>query len=520
MNRKDNMVRLRENREWDILVVGGGATGLGIAVDAASRGYAVALVDKDDFAKGTSSRSTKLVHGGVRYLAQGNIKLVREALRERGMLLKNAPHLTRRQSFIVPTFSIWEKFYYGVGLGLYDVLAGKLQLGSVKMLGKKQVLAQMPMIRAKGLSGGIEYVDGQFDDARLAISMAETANEQGGCLVNYVEVEKLIRENKKVKGAVVFDHLSRESFEVRAKVVINATGVFADDLIAMDNEESLPMVSPSQGVHLVVDRKFFPGGTALMIPKTDDDRVLFAVPWSGKLVLGTTDTPVDEVNDEPVALEEEIRFIISHFNRYSSSVIQRSDVLSVFAGLRPLVKSAATTTTALISRDHTILVSNTGLITIIGGKWTTYRKMAMDALRNAIFVGKLESRACVTENLKIHGWVEQVDVNDHLHFYGLDAKRIREFVKRDAELGKLLHPAYPFIKAEVVWAVRNEMAMTVEDVLARRIRLLFLDARAAVEVARVVAELMATEMGKSVGWVEEQVNAFESLASNYILSRD
>jgi glycerol-3-phosphate dehydrogenase len=338
--------------------------------------------------------------------------------------------------------------------------------------------------------------------------------------VNYVEVEKLIRENKKVKGAVVFDHLSRESFEVRAKVVINATGVFADDLIAMDNEESLPMVSPSQGVHLVVDRKFFPGGTALMIPKTDDDRVLFAVPWSGKLVLGTTDTPVDEVNDEPVALEEEIRFIISHFNRYSSSVIQRSDVLSVFAGLRPLVKSAATTTTALISRDHTILVSNTGLITIIGGKWTTYRKMAMDALRNAIFVGKLESRACVTENLKIHGWVEQVDVNDHLHFYGLDAKRIREFVKRDAELGKLLHPAYPFIKAEVVWAVRNEMAMTVEDVLARRIRLLFLDARAAVEVARVVAELMATEMGKSVGWVEEQVNAFESLASNYILSRD
>ncbi len=520
MKRSYNLERLKGNTVWDILVIGGGATGLGIAVDAASRGYAVALVEKDDFAKGTSSRSTKLVHGGVRYLAQGNIKLVREALRERGILLKNAPHLTRRQAFIVPAFSLWEKFYYGIGLGLYDLLAGKLQLGSVKMLGKTQVLDQMPMIRSKGLKGGIEYVDGQFDDARLAISLAMTADEQGACLVNYAEVEGLIRDNKKITGAVVYDHLSRVSFEVRAKVVINATGVFADDLIEMDNQESIPMVSPSQGIHLVVDRKFFPGDAALMIPKTDDERVLFAVPWHDKLVLGTTDTHVDEVSEEPVALEEEIRFIISHFNRYTSSVIQRSDVLSVFAGLRPLVKTAATTTTALISRDHTILVSNAGLITIIGGKWTTYRKMAMDAIRNAIFVGKLESRTCRTEDLKIHGWVEQVDLNDHLYLYGADAKDIRELALSCPEWSSRLHPAHPFLKAEVIWAVRNEMAMTVEDVLARRIRLLFLDARAAVEVSKQIAELMAGEMGKSADWVEEQVNAFGSVAANYILSGD
>jgi glycerol-3-phosphate dehydrogenase len=520
MKRSENLARLKGDTIWDILVIGGGATGLGIAVDAASRGYAVALVEKEDFAKGTSSRSTKLVHGGVRYLAQGNIKLVREALRERGMLLRNAPHLTRRQSFIVPTFSFWERIYYGAGLGLYDLLAGKLQLGRVKMLGKKQVLEQMPMIRPKGLKGGIEYIDGQFDDARLAISLAQTANEHGACLVNYVEVEELIRENKKLRGAVVFDHLSQEGFEVRAKVVINATGVFADDLIEMDNHESIPVVSPSQGIHLVVDRHFFSGDAALMIPKTDDDRVLFAVPWHDKLVLGTTDTPVDEISDEPVALEEEIRFIISHFNRYASSVIKRSDVLSVFAGLRPLVKTAATTTTALISRDHTILVSNAGLISIIGGKWTTYRKMAMDAIRNAIFVGKLEARPCVTEDLKIHGWMERVDVDDHLHVYGCDAILIREMVKSDAGLGERLHPSYPFMKAEVVWAVQQEMAMTIEDILARRIRLLFLDARAAVQVSASVAELMAMEMGKGNGWVQNQVSAFHAVASNYMLADD
>ncbi len=517
MNRHKNLDILREDRIWDILVIGGGATGLGIAVDAATRGYTVALVEKDDFAKGTSSRSTKLVHGGVRYLAQGNIKLVREALKERGILLKNAPHLTRRQSFIVPVYSWWDKFFYGIGLGMYDLLAGKLQIGKIRMLGRKSVLRQMPYMREKGLKGGVEYFDGQFDDARLAINLAQTSDEYGACLVNYIEVEELTKENKKVTGALVYDHLSGQNFSIRARSVINATGVFADAVIGMDNVEAQPMVTPSQGIHLVIDQKFFPGQSALMIPKTDDDRVLFAVPWHDKVVVGTTDTPVDEVRDEPLPLDEEINFIISHFNRYTSSSITRADVLSVFAGLRPLVKATGSTTTALISRDHTIVVSTSGLITIIGGKWTTYRKMAMDAVQNAVFVGKLDKRPCVTEDLRIHGWIAEVNENDHLHIYGSDAAAIRAMMEKEPELKKKLHPGYQFCAGEVVWAVRKEMAVTVEDVLARRVRLLFLDAGAAVEIAPAVASIMAREMGMDQDWVDAQLKSFRDLAAFYLM---
>lgn len=516
MNRKVNLERLKQEQDWDILVIGGGATGLGIAVDAASRGYRVALVEKDDFAKGTSSRSTKLVHGGVRYLAQGNIKLVREALRERGILLRNAPHLTRAQRFIVPSFHWWEKYYYGLGLGLYDLLAGKLQIGSVRMLGRRQVLEQMPALRAKGLNGGIEYYDGQFDDARLAIALAMTAHDHGACLVNYAEVEGLLKDGKKVSGVTVRDRLSDELIGLKAKVVINATGVFAGEITGMDDRESGNLLSPSQGIHLVVDRKFFPGNAALMIPKTDDDRVLFAVPWYDKIVIGTTDTAVQEIREEPEALEEEIRFIISHFNRYTNAGIGRDDVLSVFAGLRPLVRSMNAASTALISRDHTIVVSNSGLITIVGGKWTTYRKMAIDALRNAIFVGKLSKRECVTEELKIHGWVSSVGQEDLLAMYGSDAVHIRELMEGDPSLAQRLHPLYSILKAEVVWAVRTEMAMTVEDVLARRTRLLFLDAGAAIECAPAVASLMAKEMGMDEGWVVEQTGQFRELAAGYL----
>jgi glycerol-3-phosphate dehydrogenase len=517
MNRQKNLERLKEVPIWDILVIGGGATGLGIAVDAVTRGYTVALVEKDDFSKGSSSRSTKLVHGGVRYLAQGNIKLVREALRERGILLKNAPHLTRRQPFIVPVYSWWDKFYYGIGLGMYDLLAGNLQIGSVRMLNRKEVLKQMPLIRDKGLKGGIEYYDGQFDDSRLAINLAQTADHYGGCLVNYMEVEELLMENKRVKGAVVYDHLSKKTFTLRAHAVVNATGVFADAVINMDNPDAETLLTPSQGVHVVVDKKFFPGESALMIPKTDDDRVLFAVPWHDKVVIGTTDTPVEEVRDEPLPLDEEIDFIISHFNRYSTSVITRDDVQSVFAGLRPLVRTSSSTSTALVSRDHTIVVSPTGLITIIGGKWTTYRKMAMDAVQNAAFVGKLGKRPCVTEDLKISGWIAQVDESDPLHLYGSDGAGIRMLMEDRPVLREKLHPDYLFTAAEVVWAVKEEMAMTVEDVLARRLRLLFLDASAAVEAAPSVAAIMAAEMGEDQSWVESQLSSFSEVASIYLM---
>ena len=517
MNRSTNIDRLRSGGIWDILVIGGGATGLGIAVDAISRGYSVALVEKDDFAKGTSSRSTKLVHGGVRYLAQGNLKLVYEALKERGLLLKNAPHLTRKQAFIVPSFNIIQKYFYGLGLGVYDLMAGKRQIGKVSILNRKQVIERMPSVRQQKLDGGVEYYDGQFDDARLAINLAQTASTYGACMVNHMEADDLITEDKKVAGSVLFDHLTEKSFEVRAKVIINATGVFADGIIQMDNKEANPLLSPSQGVHLVVDQKFFPGNTAMMIPKTDDERVLFAVPWHDKVVLGTTDTPVDEVNEEPRALDEEIDFIINHFSRYSTSAITRADVLSVFAGLRPLVRSTNSTSTALISRDHTIVVSPTGLITIIGGKWTTYRKMAKDAVDNAAFVGKLAKRECVTEDLRIHGWQEKQE-DGHLSIYGSDASGIRELMADDPALQLTIHERSYYTRAEVIWAVRHEMALTVEDVLARRLRLLFLDARAAMEAAPLVAQLMAKEMGKDASWEVQEVAAFRDVASGYILN--
>jgi glycerol-3-phosphate dehydrogenase len=419
----------------------------------------------------------------------------------------------------VPSFKWWEKYYYGIGLGLYDLLAGKLQIGRVKMLSKKRVMMQIPMVNTKGLSGGISYMDGQFDDARLAINLAQTAAEQGACIVNHMEVDSLVLDNKKVKGAELYDHINEEDITVRAKVVINATGVFADDIIRMENPDAPPLLSPSQGVHIVVDSHFFPGNTALMIPKTDDDRVLFAVPWHDKVVLGTTDTAVDEVTDEPRALEEEISFIITHFNRYTTAKITHSDVLSVFAGLRPLVKQVNAASTALISREHTIVVPASGLITIIGGKWTTYRKMAMDAIRNAIFVGKLDKKECITDKLKIHGWTDKVNEADPLHIYGADAVSIRQMMTEDQRLAEPIHELTLYSKAEVLWVIRNEMAMTVEDVLARRLRLLFLDARAAIEVAPQVAWLMAQELGRDEEWVVEQIRDFTKVAKGYLISQ-
>ncbi|MDX2047774.1 MAG: glycerol-3-phosphate dehydrogenase/oxidase [Chitinophagaceae bacterium] len=517
MKRAEMISKLNEEKEWDIIVIGGGATGLGIAVDAASRGYQTVLFEQYDFAKGTSSRSTKLVHGGVRYLAQGNIKLVREALYERGLLLKNAPHLTRRQTFIVPSYHWWEKWFYGAGLKIYDLLSGKLSLGKTKFLSKKEVLKYLPFAETKKLSGGVLYYDGQFDDARLAVNLAQTAAEQGAAIINYCGVESLIKDKKKVKGVVVKDILSNKEYSIKGKAVINATGVFADDILKMDNPESPEMISPSQGIHVVLDKKFFPGDCALMIPKTDDDRVLFAVPWHDKVVVGTTDTAIEEILSEPEPLEEEIDFIIRHFNHYLTADIKRSDVKSVFVGLRPLVKSGNAKSTALISRDHTILVSPAGLITVTGGKWTTYRKMAKDAVENAVFIAKIPRSNCVTDELKLHGWTEQQDETDPLHIYGSDAAGIRKIMAEFPETKERLHPAMLYTKAEVVWSVQHEMAMTVEDVLARRMRMLFLDARAAAASAKVVAEIMAKEMNKGEEWIKEQEEEFKQLAEGYIL---
>jgi glycerol-3-phosphate dehydrogenase len=518
MNRTNMLQQLNETPEWDIIIIGGGATGLGTAVDAATRGYKTLLLEQHDFAKGTSSRSTKLLHGGVRYLAQGNIKLVKEALKERGLLLKNAPHVSSSLSFVLPCYSLWQKMYYGIGLMMYDVMAGNLGLGKTKIIGSKKTKELLPAINAEKLSGAIIYKDGQFDDARLAINLAQTAAGNGATVLNYCKVAALVKVHEKVKGVIVKDELTSKVYHLKCKVVINATGVFADEVLQMDDVAAKNIVSPSQGIHLVLDKKFFPGNDAMMIPKTDDGRVLFAVPWHNKVVVGTTDTPIKAHSLEPVALAEEVEFVLYHINKYLAVNIKPTDVQAVFAGLRPLVKKGAGNKTALMPRDHTILVSAGNLVTITGGKWTTYRKMANDVLTNAIVTAKLEKSACKTEGLKIHGWVAATDKNDPLHIYGSDARGIKELCKQDNRLSDLIHWSLPNIKAEIIWAVQNEMAVTVEDVLARRTRILFLDAKAAVEAAPLVAQLMAKEMYKDSGWVQQQINDFNALAKQYLLS--
>ena len=490
--------------QWDMIIIGGGATGLGAAVDAATRGYKTLLVEQYDFAKGTSSRSTKLVHGGVRYLEQGNIKLVREALRERGYLLQNAPHLTSTQKFIVPVFSWWEKWYYAIGLKIYDVLSGKLSLGKTQVLSKKQTIAHLPAINPSKLAGGILYFDGQFDDSRLCIEIAVTAAKHGATVINYCKASGFVKEKGKISGVQLTDTITGKEYTAHAKSVINATGVFTDTILQMDDAARHDLVSPSQGIHLVVETAFFPGTDAMMIPKTDDGRVLFAVPWHNKVVLGTTDTPVETAVIEPKPLEEEIAFILKHINRYCIHTILRSDVKSVFVGLRPLVKIKGTRRTALLSRDHTLIVSPTGLVTVTGGKWTTYRKMAEDAVENAAFISKQEKRECKTRTLPIGNTVEKT-------------KQMADLIIQDPTWAAPIHSDYPYTKAEIIYAIRYEMAVTVEDVLARRTRLLFLDTHAALESAVLVAELMAIELKKEASWKDEQLSAFKELAKQYLL---
>lgn len=506
------------DKEWDIIIVGGGATGLGTALDAASRGYQALLLEQVDFAKGTSSRSTKLVHGGVRYLAQGNIRLVREAMRERGLLMKNAPHLVKNLPFIIPIYSWFDSLLYSVGLRMYDLLSGKLSFGKTRRISKKEILNRLPGIQPKGLRGGIVYHDGQFDDARLAVNLAQTCLEQGATVLNYFRVTGLIKKGNKMSGVKATDVETGKKYQLKARVVVNATGVFVDDLLQMDEPGKKPTVRPSQGVHVVLDRSFMPSDVALMIPKTDDGRVLFAVPWHDKLVIGTTDTPLDEYSLEPVALYSEVNFILNTAAEYLVKAPKRKDVLSVFAGLRPLAAPTdESSSTKEISRSHKIIVSASGLVTITGGKWTTYRKMSEDVVEKAIEAGSLKPALCKTEELPIHGSALPIDQHDHLYVYGSDREQVLALAKENKEWADKLHHRYDYLIAEVIWAVRHEMARNVEDVLARRLRLLFLDARAAIAAAPLTAKLIATELGKDDQWQNEQVASFAALADNYLL---
>ncbi len=517
MNR-DKMIDEIENFAgiWDIIIIGGGATGLGTAVEAASRGYKTLLLEQHDFSKGTSSRSTKLIHGGVRYLQQGNISLVLEALHERGMLIQNAPHLVHNQAFIVPTYDWWRGPFYGVGMKVYDLMAGKFGLGPSRILSREQTLAKIPTLEPKGLRGGVKYYDGQFDDSRLAINLAQTIVSLGNTPINYMKVTGLLKSNKMVNGVQAKDMESGKEYELNGRVVINATGIFTDTILKMDNPSAKKIITMSQGVHLIFDQNFLPGDSAIMVPHTADDRVLFAVPWHKRVVVGTTETPVEKATLEPCAFEEEIDFILNHAAKYLTKDPSRSDILSVFAGIRPLVNPAGSKGTAAISRDHFLLISEYGLITITGGKWTTYRKMAEDTIDQAALIAGLEERQSITKNMRIHGWFKNIDANEALHYYGSDIFAIKKLIESQPLLGDKLHDKLPFIKAEVIWSVREEMARTVEDVLARRTRALLLDAKASMEMAQETAKLMAVELGYDRAWENEQVLLYNKLAINYL----
>lgn len=504
-----------------MIVIGGGASGLGTALDATTRGFKTLLIEAHDFAKGTSSRSTKLVHGGVRYLAQGQLDLVIEALRERGLLAKNAAHLVKNQTFIIPNYQCWQGPYYKLGLSAYDLLAGKWRLGKTQLIDKQTTLDRLPTLNPQQLHSAIVYHDGQFDDARLAVNLAQTIVDKGGCVVNHAAVIDLVKATDgTVCGVVVKDQLSGATHTLHSKAVINATGVFTNEIVQMDEGNDKRLVVPSQGIHLVLDKSFLASNDALMIPKTSDGRVLFAVPWHDKVVVGTTDVLVETADLEPQPLSEEIEFILQNVGRYLDKQPTKADVLSVFAGLRPLAApDTAGKSTKEVSRSHKILVSRNKLITITGGKWTTYRKMAEDAVNKAISSTNLRQATCVTKSLSIRGNVapEQVNRRQHDYIYGADMVHLNQLKQDNPAYAQTLHPNYPYTIAEVIWAVRAEMAMTVEDVLARRVRLLFLDARAAIDCAGKTATIMATELGHGQQWIDEQTQAFIKLAQGYLL---
>lgn len=494
---------------YDILIIGGGATGLGIAVDASTRGYRTLLVTADDFAQATSSRSTKLIHGGVRYLERGEIKLVRESLRERGLLLRNAPTLVHDLRFFTPCYKFWQIGYYGAGLKLYDLLAGSLNLSPSAIVGRRRSLTLVPALQAKGLKGGVSYSDGQFNDARLAMALARTAYTHGAILANYARVTALIKGGSRLRGAVVLDQVSGREHMVGAKVVVNATGIFTDVVRAMDDPSTEPIVVRSRGSHIVLGHEFLPGKVAILVPRTDDGRVAFIMPWEGRTLVGTTDVPVDGPELEPVPSDEEIDFLLDAAALYLTRAPQRADVLAAFAGLRPLVRRTAAST-ARFSRDHALLVSDSGLVSITGGKWTTYRLMAQDTVDLAARIGGLPARPCVTERSRLAGaettdpqWRELGATDD-------------EIVEYEARHSGLVHRSLPYSLAMAAYVIDREMPVNLDDVLSRRLRALLLGAVASIEAGPAIAKLMAERHGHGDDWIASQIERYRLLAGKYL----
>lgn len=538
MNRQRMLTALQtEHNPWDLVVIGGGATGLGTALDAVTRGYRVALLEAHDFAKGTSSRSTKLIHGGVRYLRQGQIKMVRQSLQERGRLRRNAPHIVTSRKFVIPSYQLGGRLYYYAGMKAYDLLAGRLGFESSRLLSTSQTIAALPTLNSQGLRGGVAYADGQFDDSRLAIALAQTAVDQGAVLLNYAPVVRLLKRDGRAAGVVVRDTESQAEFEVPGRVVVNATGVFGESIMELDDRDAhgpelpkdRPQIVASQGTHIVLPRKFLPGNSAMLIPHTDDARVLFAIPWQGRTLFGTTDHRVEEIAIEPRPLANEIDYLLEHAGRFLTQPPERTDILSVFSGLRPLVGKVRSEprgtarATSKLSREHEIYISPTGLISVIGGKWTTYRKMGEEVVDRAVQVGQLRRAPSRTANLMLRGATKnaphahwEATTEDPLSVYGTERNQLLELAEREASLSLLISPQLPFIAAQVAWAVEQEMARTVEDVLARRMRALLLDAQASRQAAQPVASLMQGLLNQSDAWRHQQVAEFEELVTNYL----
>lgn len=511
MNRDLNLNKITTEEEWDLIVIGGGASGLGVALDACSRNLKVLLIEEYDFGKGTSSRSTKLVHGGVRYLKNGELSLVIEALRERGIMLKNAPHLVRNMSFIIPTYAWWDTPFYGVGLKVYDLMAGNLGLGPSQFLSKNETIEKIPNVNQDELNGGIIYHDGQFDDARMAISLGHTIEKNGGTVMNYLKWDSFRYENDIVSGIKATDQITNITYELKAKVIVNATGVFAEKIMRTDDPESKIRIKPSQGVHLVLDHSFLKSENAIMVPNTSDGRVLFAVPWHDVVIVGTTDTEVKDISIEPTATDEEIDFILANAEKYMTRKPKRSDVKSVFTGLRPLISKENTSSKSL-SRKHTIYQSKKGVFHLLGGKWTTYRKMGQDVLDLIDSTNRINLKPSKTKDLKIFGYKNGVSWNDPLHFYGSEKNLVRSMGSNEP-----LTSSLPLTESQIIYAVQFEMAKTIEDVLSRRTRCLLIDAKECIKIAPMVAKIMSSELNAKENWEQEQIQLFLDLAKNYHL---
>lgn len=520
MNREEVLKAIKDSsNRWDFIVIGGGASGLGTALDAASRGYKTLLLEQGDFSQGTSSKSTKLIHGGLRYLGQGFISLVFEALREQRILLLNAPHLVHPLSFLLPTSSWFNRYYYFAGIKLYELLAGRRGVEKSYLLSKKEVLQNLITVNPDVLNGGVFFVDGQFDDSRLAINLAETIIEKGGFAINYFQVTGLLKDKDKLIGVRAQDLENNQTYEILAKVIINASGAYADSIRKMDDHNASACIVLSQGSHIVLDRSFFPSDFAMLIPKTSDGRLLFMIPWHNRVLIGTTDVPLEHLNSEPTPKKTEIEYLLRYARQYLIKKPDEKDILSAFAGIRPLIRpKEGWKSTSSISRDFSIIISNSKLITVLGGKWTTYRKMGEDTINKAIQAAGLPYKPSITKHLPIHGsYTNFFNDSNEWSYYGSDYPLVDQLGASDSSLKEKLHPELPCRKVDVIWAVRQEMARQVEDVLSRRTRCLLLGAKISVEIASKVAAIMAKELGKDNLWEKKQVESYTHLAKGYIV---